>query len=260
MSRRLLESLEPGDYRVVIDATLEERSLTSGELRIPGSIETEFLLSAHVCHPALVNDNLSGPGAGRRRRAAVLLAGLRPARRGAHANERRMVSSPSTTPPPTAWSSSHPRHSERPFEPRSRSSTPPRRTSRTATSHRSASRNSGGATSIRPFPTARLRRRPCSGCSASRTPPTTCWQSRSSRGSRTRRSGQQPRSSSSTDCSCASKAAADDRGAAGPGAASAPYAKISLNSCSCRSSRPAGSGKWYEYGSTTISLGAPIAL
>ena len=60
MSRRQLESLEAGDYRVVIDASLEDGSLTSGEVNIAGATETEFLLSTYVCHPALANDNLSG--------------------------------------------------------------------------------------------------------------------------------------------------------------------------------------------------------
>jgi aminopeptidase-like protein len=60
MSRRELDALPPGPYHVVIDSTLADGSLTSGELRIPGSSEEEFLLSTYVCHPALANDNLSG--------------------------------------------------------------------------------------------------------------------------------------------------------------------------------------------------------
>ena len=60
MSRRRLESLEEGDYRVVIDASLADGSLTSGEVTIPGATDDEFLLSTYVCHPALANDNLSG--------------------------------------------------------------------------------------------------------------------------------------------------------------------------------------------------------
>jgi aminopeptidase-like protein len=60
MSRRAFESLEPGRYRAVIDATLSDGSLTSGELAIPGASDEEFLLSTYVCHPALGNDNLSG--------------------------------------------------------------------------------------------------------------------------------------------------------------------------------------------------------
>ena len=60
MSRRQLESLPEGRYHVVIDSTLANGSLTSGEVRIPGTTDAEFLLSTHVCHPALANDNLSG--------------------------------------------------------------------------------------------------------------------------------------------------------------------------------------------------------
>jgi aminopeptidase-like protein len=60
MSRRQLESLKPGRYRVVIDSTLAPGSLTSGEVRIPGASKDEFLLSTYICHPALANDNLSG--------------------------------------------------------------------------------------------------------------------------------------------------------------------------------------------------------
>jgi aminopeptidase-like protein len=60
MSRRRLESLEEGNYRVVVDATLENGSLTSGEVDLRGATDAEFLLTTHVCHPALANDNLSG--------------------------------------------------------------------------------------------------------------------------------------------------------------------------------------------------------
>jgi aminopeptidase-like protein len=60
MSRRQLESLEEGDYHVVIETSLENGSLTSGEVTIPGATKAEFLLSTYVCHPALANDNLSG--------------------------------------------------------------------------------------------------------------------------------------------------------------------------------------------------------
>jgi len=60
MSRRRLDALVEGDYRVRIDSSLEDGSLTSGELTIPGATEDEFLLSTYICHPALANDNLSG--------------------------------------------------------------------------------------------------------------------------------------------------------------------------------------------------------
>jgi aminopeptidase-like protein len=60
MSKDRLDSLPPGRYRAVIDSALAEGSLTSGELTIEGTSGEEFLLSTHVCHPALANDNLSG--------------------------------------------------------------------------------------------------------------------------------------------------------------------------------------------------------
>ena len=60
MSRRQLDALAPGRYRVVIDSLLADGSLTSGELRLAGASDREFLLSTYVCHPALANDNLSG--------------------------------------------------------------------------------------------------------------------------------------------------------------------------------------------------------
>jgi aminopeptidase-like protein len=60
LSHRQLESLEEGEYEVCIDSTLENGSLTYGEILIPGVTEEEFLLSCYVCHPSLCNDNLSG--------------------------------------------------------------------------------------------------------------------------------------------------------------------------------------------------------
>jgi len=60
LSHRQLESLPEGLYDVCIDAALEPGSLTYGECVLPGATADEILLSAHVCHPALCNDNLSG--------------------------------------------------------------------------------------------------------------------------------------------------------------------------------------------------------
>jgi aminopeptidase-like protein len=55
-----LEELEEGEYEVYIDARLENGHLTYGELVLEGEIDGEVLLSTHVCHPSLANDNLSG--------------------------------------------------------------------------------------------------------------------------------------------------------------------------------------------------------
>ena len=60
MTRRRLDALPTGDYRVRIGSTLQDGSLTSGELTIPGQTDDEFLVSTYLCHPALANDNLSG--------------------------------------------------------------------------------------------------------------------------------------------------------------------------------------------------------
>ncbi|MEM1245769.1 MAG: DUF4910 domain-containing protein [Acidobacteriota bacterium] len=54
------EALEPGEYHAYIDSSLEPGSLTYGEVTIPGRSRREVLLSTHVCHPSMCNDNLSG--------------------------------------------------------------------------------------------------------------------------------------------------------------------------------------------------------
>ena len=55
-----LEQLPEGDYEVCIDATLAPGNLTLGEYFLAGETKDEFLISCHVCHPSLANDNLSG--------------------------------------------------------------------------------------------------------------------------------------------------------------------------------------------------------
>jgi aminopeptidase-like protein len=60
LSQGQLDKLDEGDYEVVIDSTLERGSLTYGECFLPGERGDEVLLTTHVCHPSLANDNLSG--------------------------------------------------------------------------------------------------------------------------------------------------------------------------------------------------------
>ncbi len=55
-----LESLPEGEYEVFVDTTLADGALSYGECFLPGESEREVLLSTHVCHPSLCNDNLSG--------------------------------------------------------------------------------------------------------------------------------------------------------------------------------------------------------
>ncbi len=53
--------LQPGNYEVCVDADLDEQGrLEWGEAFFRGQEEGEVLLSTHVCHPSLCNDNLSG--------------------------------------------------------------------------------------------------------------------------------------------------------------------------------------------------------
>jgi aminopeptidase-like protein len=60
LSHAQREALPDGEYEVLVDAALEDGALTWGELFLPGSEEREVLVSTHVCHPWMANDNLSG--------------------------------------------------------------------------------------------------------------------------------------------------------------------------------------------------------
>ena len=60
ISHNQMLELADGDYDVVIDTSLEDGHLTYGEFLHRGKQEDEVLLSAHICHPSLANDNCSG--------------------------------------------------------------------------------------------------------------------------------------------------------------------------------------------------------
>ena len=60
LSHRQWVGLEEGEYEVCIDSSLEDGHLTYGECYLPGATTDEVLISSHVCHPSLCNDNLSG--------------------------------------------------------------------------------------------------------------------------------------------------------------------------------------------------------
>ena len=47
-------------YKVVIESSLKDGSLTIGESIIKGQSECEYLFSTYCCHPSMANDNLSG--------------------------------------------------------------------------------------------------------------------------------------------------------------------------------------------------------
>lgn len=60
LSHRKLTALTDGEYEVCIDATLADGHLTYGEHLVPGAVTDEVLVSTHICHPSMANDNLSG--------------------------------------------------------------------------------------------------------------------------------------------------------------------------------------------------------
>ncbi len=60
LAQEKLDALPDGDYDVVIDSTLADGSLTYAEHVVPGRVTDEVIVSCHVCHPSLANDNLAG--------------------------------------------------------------------------------------------------------------------------------------------------------------------------------------------------------
>jgi len=60
LSHKQLLAMKEGEYEVCINSSLENGHLTYGECYLPGQVNDEVLVSCHVCHPSLANDNLSG--------------------------------------------------------------------------------------------------------------------------------------------------------------------------------------------------------
>ena len=60
LTHNQLQQLSESEYEVSIDASLEDGHLTYGEYYLKGQTDSEVLLSTHVCHPSLANDNLAG--------------------------------------------------------------------------------------------------------------------------------------------------------------------------------------------------------
>ena len=60
LAQQQLDKLEEREYEVSIDSTLEPGFLTYGECVLAGEHGEEVVITTHVCHPSLANDNLSG--------------------------------------------------------------------------------------------------------------------------------------------------------------------------------------------------------
>ena len=60
LSHKQLQALPDETYEVCVDSSLEPGQLTFGEYYLEGESADEVLISCHVCHPSLCNDNLSG--------------------------------------------------------------------------------------------------------------------------------------------------------------------------------------------------------
>ncbi|MEV6199557.1 DUF4910 domain-containing protein [Streptomyces sp. NPDC051771] len=60
LTQNTLDALPDGPYEVRIDSTLADGHLTYAEHVVPGQVADEVIVSSHVCHPALANDNLAG--------------------------------------------------------------------------------------------------------------------------------------------------------------------------------------------------------
>jgi len=60
LSQRQKAALTDSHYRVVIDSAFTRGALKVGQIVAPGRSPHTFVLCAHLCHPAMVNDDLSG--------------------------------------------------------------------------------------------------------------------------------------------------------------------------------------------------------
>jgi aminopeptidase-like protein len=60
LPHNLWQTMTDDYYRVEIDSDVSHGSLSYGEFFLPGETAQEVLITCHICHPSLANDNLSG--------------------------------------------------------------------------------------------------------------------------------------------------------------------------------------------------------
>lgn len=60
LPHKTVENLKPGNYRVVIDAKVSAQPMPVFEYTLKGKTDKTIILPAHLDHPGMVNDSLSG--------------------------------------------------------------------------------------------------------------------------------------------------------------------------------------------------------
>lgn len=61
LSQNQLKNIKNKKYKVVIDSSFKNGVMDYGELIIKGKSKKEILFSCYICHPSMVNNELSGP-------------------------------------------------------------------------------------------------------------------------------------------------------------------------------------------------------
>ncbi len=62
VSQNVYDSMpREGKYKVIIDSTLGDGSVTVGQCLLEGESDREILFSSYLCHPSMANNELSGP-------------------------------------------------------------------------------------------------------------------------------------------------------------------------------------------------------
>jgi len=63
-SEKIKNTLVDEKYKVVINTSFKKGTLKVGEFILPGKSEESFVLCAHLCHPAMIQDDVTGVVAG----------------------------------------------------------------------------------------------------------------------------------------------------------------------------------------------------
>lgn len=61
LTHEVFESMKDNAYEVCLDTSFYDHSMKVLEVVIPGHSDSEILLSSYLCHPSMVNNELSGP-------------------------------------------------------------------------------------------------------------------------------------------------------------------------------------------------------